>query len=183
MTKYLDWSKHEVIIEDHGKLKIWRIKIPGTILHQVNFINTEDRLIVTGDYGDWMFSREFWPSAENGVSQGYWLEKLRASMGRREDWELDKEYIRDRIKEFPDVVYRNEEVPEEVTEWLEDLENSIDDTLEYTYCAFREKPEEVEYEDVPYSKKIPVQLLIVFEAFDEICRRLLEQNKEDGITV
>ena len=59
MTKYLDWSKHEVIIEDHGKLKIWRIKIPGTILHQVNFINTEDRLIVTGDYGDWMFSREF----------------------------------------------------------------------------------------------------------------------------
>ncbi|MFA5428911.1 MAG: hypothetical protein WC279_11975 [Sulfurimonas sp.] len=176
MTKYLDWSKHEVIIEDHGKLKIWRIKIPGTILHQVNFINTEDRLIVTGDYGDWMFSREFWPSAENGVSQGYWLEKLRASMGRREDWELDKEYIRDRIKEFPER-YGDDLIPEEVLSWLEDLESNLDDDLCYQYVAYRQKPDTVEYEDVPYSKKIPIQLLIVFEAFDEICRRLSENEK------
>lgn len=172
----IDWSKHELLIEDSEEKKIWRLKRPGTCVFQVNFINTEGRLLVTGDYRDWLFCREFHPSPDGHVSFGYWMEKLRTSMGHM-DWDLDWDAIQKEIDEFPSR-YTDDDltVPEEVTDWLRDLETHMDDKLDYEYCAFREKPSQIDYEDVPYCRKVPIQLDIVFDAFNEICRRLKERE-------
>lgn len=50
----------------------------------------------------------------------------------------------------------------------------VDDTLEYEYKAFRDfsKPDFIDYEMIPHYKKVPTWLLIIFDAFDEICHRL-----------
>jgi len=64
----------------------------------------------------------------------------------------------------------------QATRWYHELLEIADseDELEYTYKAYRDssKPDFIDYEDIPYYKEIPIQLNIIFDAFDEICKRL-----------
>ena len=36
----------------------------------------EDKLIITGDYYNWIFCRPFTPDKDGSVSEMYWIEKL-----------------------------------------------------------------------------------------------------------
>jgi hypothetical protein len=77
----LDFSKH--ILEAHestmGDEKIWQhyLRIPGQSSLGIKFTNVSGSLLVTGDFGNYVFSRRFVPSAESEkVSEHYWLEKI-----------------------------------------------------------------------------------------------------------
>ena len=62
MRTDMDWSGHELIITDTEGLLTHYLKKPGTLMNAVMFINTNGVLVVTGDYSNWMFDREFHPS-------------------------------------------------------------------------------------------------------------------------
>ena len=48
-----------------------------------------------------------------------------------------------------------------------------DDEINYTYHAYRyNRPDFIEYDEIPYVKKGSPRLEIIFDAFDEICNRL-----------
>jgi hypothetical protein len=149
------------------EIMIYRFGKPNTRCGSFVFINAEGVLTVTGDYGNWIFCREFYASADGYVSDGYWLEKLRNSSTQRPcewDAELTRKEIEKRIEE--------EELGNEEKEYLEDLLNHLDDGEErYMIYAYDNMPDGYDYEYIPISKRLNYWLEAIFDAFDEICRR------------
>lgn len=178
----VDWSKHEFKIWKDKRVTIFSLEQPHTTDRRVTFINhkygVDSGLTVTGDYGNWVFCREFHPSSDGYVSDDYWLEKL--SIGScQKPGEYDSKKTVQRIKEFykdrvSEKSYYSKEDWFELKEWVRSLLMYSDDEVEYTYYAYREKPDFIEYESVPFVKDIKIQLKIVFDAFEEMCRRMGE---------
>lgn len=171
----LDFSKHEVLVTETEGLLIHHLKIPGTGMDNIKFINTGGIMAVTGDYGNWIFCREFHPSgsADSGVNVPYWLEKLKNS-SCQDPYKYDAEGTANEIREI--LNNPEEELTDEEKEYLEQGLHEVDDELDYTYHAYRNtvgRYEDLEY--VPFVKKLNVWLPYIFDAFDEICRRLKEQ--------
>ena len=50
--------------------------------------------------------------------------------------------------------------------------------VNYTYMAYRDsgKPSFIDYEMIPFFKKVEPRLEIIFDAFDEICYRLKDKE-------
>lgn len=74
----VDFSSHELKITSlSGEGSKYELKKPDTIIHSVVFFVLGGITAVTGDFGNWIFCREFHPniSGEN-VSDRYWVEKL-----------------------------------------------------------------------------------------------------------
>jgi len=143
----------------------------------IKFVNSSSGLSVFGDFGNWIFNRQFHPSDEGYVSAGYWNEKLKMS-SCQEHAAFDSEETCKELQEgidggLEEYGYEGDNLVV-MKEWYEELQSFVDDELEYTYNAYRNQPSgiTIDYEDVPLCKKGSVQLQIIFDAFDEICRRL-----------
>ena len=183
-----DFSKHvheSTVLEKDGiKIQVDTFHVKDTCIGFMQFVNTPNGLVVYGDYGNWMFCRTFYPnSKEFKISDDYWLEKLQINSNQifeKLDCKLNTECLNDLLKEFRDVDNYNlsEEELEGAEEWVEglkaDLENG--DTIGYLYNAFREYPSCLDTEDIPCHKEVPVQLRVVFDAFEEMCLRLKESE-------
>ena len=137
----VDFSKHVLTINKNENCIIYRFQLPNTKMHSVVFINAEGVMCVTGDFGNWIFNREFHPSAEGRVSDGYWLEKLSiASSQKYKDYDSDKtvnelnEYFNSLKKEdYTEYEY------EEIKEHFEYCTSSAEDYYEYI-CNSRNIP-------------------------------------------
>lgn len=174
-----DFSKH-IVLETHFKndnhsLDIWDLKHPDSSnMYRIRFINSCGILTVDGDFGRWSFCREFHPSADGYVSDGYWCEKL--TIGSRQQYseysakETEKE-LRKWIKSgLKDYGYKGEEL-RKLKEQFTDLLPYVEDEIEYTQKAFRETDVD-DYEYIPFVKTQFVQLDIIFDAFEELCKRM-----------
>lgn len=179
----IDFSEHELIIEDKEGILIHTLKLPTSgVLKRINFINTNGVMIVTGDYGNWIFCREFHPSSDGGVSDGYWHEKLQTKStqdGLEFDSESTKEEIEDGLKKgLEEIGYEGDEL-EEMKEYYTDLLMYVEcSQWEYEGFAYSNMPSFFEGEDVPNLKKTKQWLRIVFDGFDEICRRIKDEEDE-----
>ncbi len=172
----LDFSNHEVLVTKTDEILIHHLKIPGTRMDSIKFINTNGIMAVTGDYSNWMFCREFHPSAryDSGVSDEYWLEKLEIHSCQR-PYRFDPEGTASQIKEL--LADKDEPPTEEEKEYLETCLSNVYDEVNYNYEAFRNNVGRYEdHEYIPFVEKLHVQLPYVFDGFDEICRRLKEQE-------
>jgi hypothetical protein len=163
-----DFSKHIVTVAKTDELLKHTIAIPGTILNSVVFLNTNDIMAVTGDFGNWIFCREFHPSEKGRVDDRYWLEKLQ--IGSSQDpYDFDGKRAQEEIKELlndPD-----KSLSEEEKEWLNDLSDETDGSeFEYISKAM-DYPSSFPAEMIPKGKVTKFWLLVVFDAFEEICRR------------
>lgn len=171
----IDFSKHELKITELEGVLIHKFKKPDTTDCMLVFINTCGVMTVTGDFGNWVFCREFHPSANNssGVSGGYMDEKLEISSVQKSD-KYDAEETLKRIKEFKETFDANygREMNEDELDWVEQLENNVDDEHEYIYVAYRETPKDIDYESVPFGKKRHFWLDAVYDGFDAICQVL-----------
>lgn len=147
-------------------------------MDSIKYINTNGILAVTGDYSNWIFCREFHPTADGHASDHYWEEKLRISScqkpSRYSAEETEKE-IR-RMLDDPEGGWLGED-----REFLQDLLSKVDDELEYTYFAYRESPRGWDSESIPFAEKTDYHFLAVLDGFDEICRRL--KGKESSLEV
>jgi len=167
----VDFSEHELIITKNDSLAIWELKIPKSNMEWIRFINVEGHLLVVGDYGDWVFCREFHPSASSGVSDSYWCEKIHIANPNMKCYEFDAEGT---AKEIEELLTTSDNLTEDEIEYLNECKHNLEDgEFDYSYVAYRNnigRFEDSEY--VPYVKRINIQLQIVFDGFDEICRRL-----------
>lgn len=169
----IEFEEHELIITEEDGLLVHYLKKPDTIYDNIKFINTNGILAVTGDYSNWIFCREFHPGADGGVSDYYWIEKLRiASCQEPEKFDSDETQ-----KEIEKMLLEEEDLTPEEKEYLEECLSRVDDQFDYEHYAHRENCGRFQdHEYVPHCKKIKNQLLVVFDGFDEICRRMKEEK-------
>lgn len=162
-----DFSQHNLIMNKTDDLAVYYLRKPNTVCDAVKFINVHGILAVTGDYGNWIFCREFHPGPKQLVSDGYWREKLKISSCQepaKYDSEKTAAEIRGRMKD--------PELTAEEKEYFQTLLLYVDEEINYMYHAFNEVPGNWDMESIPYVKSVDHQLLVVFDAFDEICHRL-----------
>lgn len=179
--KLIDFSEHshrvEIFKNGDKEIRIDHLQKNDSRMEYIQFINTDEIMSVTGDYGNWIFCRPFIPSAEGKVSVGYWIEKLETYNELKLD-KLDLDSIEVEIQELidtglEDYGYEGDKL-EEAKEWFQELLEETSDELDYLHKAYRDyrKPNFIDYDMIPRTNEIPKRLLIIFEAFDEICNRL-----------
>ncbi len=172
----LDFSGHDVYELRRGDSITYTIKIPNREkFHRINFINIDGVMVVTGDFGNWMFNREFHPGVDNFVSSGYWHEKLRYAStqdGKDFDHQATEEDIKEGINGgLEKYGYSGEEL-EKLKEYYRELLYYIEfSEEEYRHYAYNEMPGFYDSEGIPYRMKTKVWLESVFDAFDEMCER------------
>ena len=177
----IDFSKHEVHVIKNDEVLIHHLKVPGTYWDSIKYINCHGIMAVTGDYGNWIFCREFHPSADGYVSDGYWHEKLKIASeqeGTEFDSNATKEAINEKLNEYKLQCSEDGKEPdEEIVEYYEECMNKCDDhELDYTHYAYREQPSELDYDDVIFIKDYKYWLKGVF---DEMCRRMNEEETKE----
>lgn len=180
----VDFSKH-IVLESHFKsdthsVDIWDLKLPDrNYLNRVRFINSCGTLTVNGDFGNWVFCREFHPSKDGGVSDCYWSEKLRMASvqdSAKFDPERTEKEIKQLIKKgLKEYGYEGEALKKAKEQFKELLEHT-DDELDYTYHAYREINFE-NYEMIPFVKTRHTWLSIIYDAFDHLCSLQPEKEK------
>jgi len=169
----VNFEKHIVDVVKQDNFLMHHIRIPGTIRNNIKFINTNGIMAITGDFGNWIFCREFHPSAEGYVSDGYWEEKL-SILSTQKYKEYNSENTVKAINRLLDNK-EEEELTEEEIEYLNDCIYYSDDEIEYKHHAFRNSCGMFDdYERVPFEETNNIWLDIIFDAFDEICRRYKE---------
>lgn len=170
------------IIKESENTTIYDFKIPNTVCERIKFINTNGLLVVTGDYGNWLFCREFHPSPTGSVSSHYWVEKMQyASCQDPKEYSAEDtaEDIQERLNELEEDGYTGEQL-QAMRSYYEDCLRNVDDFYEYIQSA-RDYPSFVDSEGTMIiRKRLNIQLEIVFDAFDEICRRM-KAEKENNV--
>lgn len=170
----IEFEKHELIVTQQEGFVIHYLKKPDTNCDSIRFINTQGILAVNGDYGNWIFCREFHPSSNGGVSDGYWKEKLTISSTQDPD-EFDGQGT---IKEIETELKEQEDLTEEEKDYLNEcMSKAQEGKFDYEYFAHRENVGRYQsHEYVPLRMKTKYWLLAVFDGFDEICRRMQENE-------
>lgn len=173
----IDFSKHEVIVTQNELVTIRHLSIPSTSHDNIKYTNVSGVLVVTGDYGNWIFCRPFAPDAKGSVSEQYWLEKLRNSSSQV-PCEYNEEFliqeINDKIAGLEEYGYVGDEL-KKMKEYYEECLENTEDEISYLSVA-RNIPSFCDYECMAISKDLKFWLKAVFDGFDEMCRRLKEDQ-------
>jgi hypothetical protein len=170
-----DFTKYDLTIEKSDNCLIHTLHNGGASCGKVIFINTKGIMAVTGDFYNWIFCREFHPSEDGYVSEDYWCEKLQIASGQngyiydsdKTDEELNR-MIKIGCEEYG---YEGDEL-EQMKQYYSDCLMYTDDKEEYRVYAYDNLPDFVDYESIIEEEVIQKQLLIIFDAFNEICNRL-----------
>lgn len=172
----IEFENHELLTAKQDGLLIYELKKPDTLQGRIRFVNIEGAMAVIGDYGHWMFCREFHPSADGHVDDYYWIEKLEiysTQKGREYDSDATfKELERGINGGLEEYGYEGDDL-EVMKEYYKNCEMYSD--TEWEYVAFAhgdDKPDFIEHDQIPFEQRIKQWLLIVFDGFDEICRRM-----------
>lgn len=176
--RYSEWdfSAYQLDTTLLDGVRIDRVHKNSSMCGSVTFINARGILAVTGDFGNWIFCREFHPAASNYVSQGYWLEKMETCSSGQCGMEYDRDATHKQVEEIMDGRYEgfdleSDPLTEEEKEYLEEcLDASTGDDWYYEYIAHSENVGRFEDHDlVPLVKKLKAQLSCVFDAFNRAC--------------
>lgn len=166
----LDFSEHELHITKTDNIVIHYLKRPHTYYDSIKFINTQGILAITGDYGNWILCREFNPEKEKlGVSDGYWCEKLQIASSQV-PYEFDSDAVVSQWEQsLKESDYTDDEI-EFVNECIDRAKNHHEE--EYTQYAYEHMPNNWDYDSIVFRKKPKYWLLVIFDAFEEICERV-----------
>jgi hypothetical protein len=133
---------------------------------------------VTGDFGNWIFCREFHPSRNGYVSDNYWIEKLEIYSVQK-----GRAYDRDGTVELLESLDENDLLESgysakniaDIKEYYEDLLSyASDNEFDYLHELYDRKPDCLECDELPIEESIHKRLKIVFDAFEEICKRFID---------
>ncbi len=179
--KLVDWSKHRFTetkypLDDKTNLFIYQLKIPDTSHGMVKFVNFDGVCTVMGDYGNWVFNREFHPKAKSYQAFHYFKEKLEIASCQKVGVYDSEETCNDLLKELAryceEYKIDPENTEDEYVEYLKSCIEVSEDELDYTYTAYRTYPSNMDSESVIFRKKPLVWFSIIYEAFHEMCGRL-----------
>lgn len=173
----IDFSNHILTVLEDKYTTIHEFKIHNKYVYSINFINVCGNLVVTGDFGNWVFCREFVPSAEGYVDGHYWIEKLKIS-SCQEPEKFSAEATEKVLIEYIKTAKYEED--EEMVEYYEHCLLYVDDgEWSYIHKAYEALPSSYCSESLVVAKEVDYSLLAVFDAFDEICNRLKILGKKD----
>lgn len=185
----IDFSEHIIIETKQEGFSVHDFRIPDTSSERILFINTNGIMAITGDFGNYIFCREFHPSPKDFVSDFYWCEKLQInSLQEYADYSPSdtEEELKIRLKEYieeqkiEDENFHEEEdfydEQNETIKYYKECIEKVHNEHEYIAFAYHERPDNIDCEDVVFRKEIKHRLKIIFDAFDEICRRLKEEE-------
>jgi hypothetical protein len=157
------WFKdHIATLTEYGDLKVLDWKEPGTIIYYIRYVFDGSRMYITGDLGEAVFCLTWKADIHsfNGLSLGYFHEKLSAYHEDKYDFDSDKavKRLREWLNDLKDneVEYDHDEMKElfeeargcgEEWEWIEVIHNHDDfisklepDYWEWFYNIGREYP-------------------------------------------
>lgn len=180
MTKQrttIDFSKHEFTMEINDQMSVYELKKPGTNVDRVTMINVRGLLVVTGDFGNWIFCREFHPKKGEFVSDSYWCEKAEInSMQKVYDFDGDQttKELQDMINGKLEEIGFDDEELQAAKDYFEGLIPFADDEFQYITRAYNDLPGFMDIDYVVHAKMINCRLQIIFDAFDEMCNRVPE---------
>lgn len=180
-----DFSNHTHTVEEFksesgNTIRVDHMRKGNSSMGYVRFVNDDYGLSVFGDFGNWIFCRAFTPDKDGYVCVSYWNEKLHMKStqdhSKFDGDETFKELQEEIDNGLSEYGYDGEEL-KAVKEFYKELQGYTGDEVEYTYHAFRggAMPDNIDYEQIPFVKKGSDRLLIVFDAFNEICNRLDKQ--------
>lgn len=177
----IDFSKHEVKTIWENGILIHDFRDPSTPYCGLTFINTCGVMTVTGDFGNWVFSREFHPCPDfdngNGVSRNYWDEKLESNSVQSAmvfDTDATEKAIRRFRKEFKGIYDRK--MTQEERDWLDDLYNYTREEWRYIYHAYYFRPFSIDAEDVPIGKIRNKSLEAVYDGFNALSKAMAKDK-------
>jgi len=165
-----DFRKHKLFVEKKDNLLIHNLQLPNSKCFQVQFINLLDKLIVIGDFGEFIFNVGFTPKPTETciISKEYWAEKLSNHINVME-WD-------------------QKETEKKLIAKLEEEEISPREMAYYKKCLYYVWAGEWEYKvaamdckcntDIIFCEKYNNQFEIIIQAFKEVCKRLNKKKKE-----
>ncbi len=181
----IDFSTHELKITKYeGMGTIHHLKKQNTMVDSIKFMNVGGVLAVCGDYGNWIFCREFHPAEEGYVSDHYWMEKLRIA-STQDGEEFDPEGTRKELERLIKTGYAEQgfegEQLKDMIEYAEECLGSVDDSeFAYRSTAYDNLPPEADFESIVFYKKTKYWLLAIFDGFEEVCRRVKKETSPDN---
>jgi len=176
--------KREVFKSDDGNtITVDRLQIDDSSTYCIRFTNTRNSLFVDGDYSRWTFCRPFMPSDEmEEISEHYFVEK--AVIGTTQNvQEYSAEETRKSLNNLlfevehwgldPDQVDDSKKVIKELIEVSGDVQ---------TYLATRDYTDisPLNMDDLPLEYSTCYHLLVVLDAYHEICKRLKLKNDDEN---
>jgi hypothetical protein len=179
-----DFSKHQLTIEKDALCKVYSFKNPDSIIYSIKLILVSGKTLITGDLGNWVFCREFEPSdSDERVSDGYWCEKLKTNSIQSYDSFSEnktKEAIEERIKDVESYhgIHNKEEAVEYYRECARAIDIGCSEDVYLSQC-YDHAPPFVDYDDIIIERETHIQLLIIFDAFEEMCRRIKSGNYKE----
>lgn len=177
----IDFSKHK-----YERLNLNDVtgSCPATICslhldseyHKVVLITANGITSVTGDFGNWVFNREFVPDSRCSDFPGaYWASKLSSYSGQS-GYVYDGDKTEERIKYLLSKEGQEEfgrEWAEDEKEYLENCFRYTDSEQEYVNAAFHTRTGWFarDSDHVPYEERLNPWLEAIFDAIEEMCRR------------
>jgi hypothetical protein len=181
------FEQHTLTVNEYTTHLEHILKIGDRYSQSIKFINIDGKLLVTGDYGNYVFDRCFVPDADNeGVSVPYWLGKLRQNSCQKPcqdiDFEMTNEILAERIADLHvEAIGRGltDEEQQEVDYYIDMINYGESNVYMYVAEAINSKPDHLDSEALGFiSYKLNPQIQVVFDAFNHICK-LLKQQQHD----
>jgi hypothetical protein len=158
------------------EIQVDRFARPNSHTHSMTFTNINWVMIVTWDWWRWSFCRNFYPQKWGTVSDWYWFEKLinssTQSVSHFSTEKVEKE-INFLINEWLEEYYEWEDL-QKAKERYKELLRYTENETEYIYEAHYgyNRPDFIEHEEIPNWHEIDFWLEVIFDWFEEICKRL-----------
>ena len=177
--KNMDFSKCELTIHRDEYVTIHKLHKDTSPTFNIDFINTNGVCVITGTCGEWVLSDNLLPKPGSRICDDYWAKKLSSHETGQEAYEFSKQFTKDAIVE--DIKSVNHSYEEEDYRTVMDyfvgcLECLEESQLEYEHFAINELPDCMECESIVIARSIKKDVLYIFDVFEEICRRLKEQE-------
>jgi hypothetical protein len=170
--KQIDWSKHELKIVNNEFIQQFELKILDSITHRVCFTNVDNRMLVTGDFGNWVCSRRFYPTDDLFI--GYFKEKFQyLSTQTFSEFDGKETYL-----EIQRLLTEEEDLTIDEIEYLENISTEVYDEISYKYHAYITNVGRFEeYGNIPYVREENFWFNYIHQAFCEIGKRLKLDSK------
>ena len=170
MRTQLDFSNHKLTVVNDTLTTIHELKLPDSAIKRFKFVNTCNRLMVLSDYGDWLFCQSFIPSYGSKVSDGYWAQKTVIN-STQSPYEFDEDMTLD---ELDNLILNCATDDKNYLTFLTEAKQMLFEygEEEYKNFVYQNAPPSWDSESTPYCKKIKYSLQVIFDAFEEVSKRL-----------
>lgn len=173
--QYDVFDKHSLIISELKdslyKYTVYDLSLGASSVSRVKFTVGGGHTLVTGDYGTYVFEREFHPHPKGSVSEDYWIGKIPSNMNSMEySSKVTMELISDLSKNISEYGYDEDKMGKIVSALLE-ATNYVENEHDYYHHILYDSDlySLLDAEDVPWGKDYNHRMDYIFDAFEKMC--------------